>query len=319
MKQIFVFGLVMVLLLGVVGCGAAATSRPASAPTVVSVAPVESMPFGKRATALDNAPKSAESAGGSTGIAQDGAQPQAANAAAADRMIIYSGSLSLVVKDTRASVEQITQIVQEAGGFVTSSNTYQDEGHTRATMMVRVPGQDLAQLKATLGRIKTLAVTVEREDLNGQDVTDQYTDTQADIENLTAQRNSYRNLLDRATKMEDIINIQTRLDEVQGQINRLTGQQLKIKESVKLATVTISLTPDALAQPIAIGSWRPQGTARNAIQALIWSLQRLGDLLIIAGICGVPVALLIGAGQLRRPSLKPSLLVGRRVPSIIVG
>jgi hypothetical protein len=161
-------------------------------------------------------------------------------------------------------------------------------------MTVRVPGEDLTQLKATLSKIKALALQVESENLNGQDVTDQYADTQAEIENLTAQRDSYRNLLDRATKMEDILNIQTRLDQVQGQINRLTGQQLKLKESVKLATVSITLTPDALAQPIALGTWRPQGTARGALQALIWSLQRLGDLLIIAGICILPAAVLIG-------------------------
>ena len=209
-------------------------------------------------------------------------------------MIIYSGQLSLVVKDTRAVVEQITQIVKDAGGFVTESNTYQDQGHTRATMSVRVPGEDLAQLKVTLGKIKALAMTVESENLNGQDVTDQYADTQAAIENLTAQRDSYRKLLDRAEKMEDILNIQTRLDQVQGQINQMTGQQLKLKESVKLATVGITLTPDALAQPIVVGSWRPEGTAREAFLALLNALKAIGNILIWTGICILPVALLIG-------------------------
>ena len=235
--------------------------------------------------------KADQSAGGQTQVAN---QPVAANAAAAERMIIYSGQLSLVVKDTRAVVEQITQVVKDAGGFVTQSNTYQDQGHTRATMSVRVPGEDLAQLKTTLGKIKALAMTVESENLNGQDVTDQYADTQADIENLTAQRDSYRKLLDRAEKMEDILNIQTRLDQVQGQINTLTGSQLKLKESVKLATVSITLTPDALAQPIIVGSWRPQGTARDAFRALLNALKALGDILIWTGICILPVALLIG-------------------------
>ena len=209
-------------------------------------------------------------------------------------MIVYSGQLSLVVKDTPVIVEQISQIVKDVGGFVVSSNTYQDQGHARATMTIRVPGQDLAQLKAILSKIKVLALLVEQENLNGQDVTDQYADTQAGIDNLIVQRDSYRKLLDRATKMEDILSIQARLDDVQGRINRLTGQQFKLKENVKFATVNITLTPDALAEPIAIGTWRPQGTVRSAFQALIWSLQRLGDLLIITGICILPAALLIG-------------------------
>jgi Domain of unknown function (DUF4349) len=286
MKKVLAFLLVMILLVAAVGCSAAATPprgvvvtrTVAGAPAAQPAAPSESLAYD-------------QSAGGQTGAAN---QPLAANAAAAERMIIYSGSLSLVVKDARAVVEQITQVVKDAGGFVTESNVYQDSGYTRATMSVRVPGEDLAQLKATLGKIKALAVTVESENLNGQDVTDQYADTQAAIENLTLQRDSYRKLLDRAEKMEDILNIQTRLDQVQGQINSLTGQQLKLKENVKLATVSITLTPDALAQPIVVGSWRPQGTARDAFRALLNALKTLGDVLIWTGICILPVALLVG-------------------------
>ena len=293
MKKVFLFLLVMMLLVAAAGCSPAAMPTPQAsrgfapgAPAAQPAAPSESMAYD-------------QSTGGQTQVAN---QPVAANAAAAERMIIYSGQLSLVVKDTRAVVEQITQIVKDAGGFVTQSNTYQDQGHTRATMAIRIPGEDLAQLKVTLGKIKALAVTVETESLNGQDVTDQYADTQAAIENLTLQRDSYRKLLDRAEKMEDILNIQTRLDQVQGQINRLTGQQLKLKESVKLATVSITLTPDALAQPIVVGSWRPEGTARDAFRALLNALKALGNILIWTGICILPVALLIGV---------PAFLVGR--------
>ncbi len=285
MKKALALLLIVILLVAAAGCSAAATPPHAVAVTAVVAGAPAAAPTEPPAAAYD------QSAGGQTEVAN---QPMAANAAAAERMIIYSGSLSLVVKDARAVVEQITQVVKDAGGFVTESNVYQDQGYARATMSVRVPGEDLAQLKATLGKIKALAVTVESEDLNGQDVTDQYADTQAAIENLTLQRDSYRKLLDRAEKMEDILNIQTRLDQVQGQINSLTGQQLKLKENVKLATVSITLTPDALAQPIVVGSWRPQGTARDAFRALLNTLKTLGDVLIWTGICVLPIALLIG-------------------------
>jgi hypothetical protein len=288
MKKVLVCFLVMMLLVAAAGCSAAATPMPHA---VVVTRTVAGAPMAQPAAPSTESKAYDQSTGGQTQVAN---QPLVANAAAAERMIIYSGQLSLVVKDTRTVVEQITQIVKDAGGFVTESNTYQDEGHTRATMSVRVPGEDLTQLKATLGKIKALAMTVESENLSGQDVTDQYADTQAEIENLTAQRDSYRKLLDRAEKMEDILNIQTRLDQVQGQINRLTGQQLKLKESVKLATVSITLTPDALAQPIVVGSWRPQGTARDAFRALLNALKAIGNILIWTGICILPVALLIG-------------------------
>ena len=281
-RKVFVSLFVIFLLVVSAGCGAAATPQTSRGLTSSGGAPAA-----PPAPALEAQP--AADVGGRTAN-----QPQSANAAGAEQMIVYTGQLALVVKDTQAIVEQITQIAKDVGGFVISSNTYQDEGHTRATMAIRVPGKDLTQLKATLAKVKALALTVESENLAGQDVTDQYADNQADIDNLTAQRDSYRKLLDRATKMEDILSIQARLDQVQGQINTLTGRQLKLKDSVKFATVNITITPDALAQPIAIGTWRPQGTVRTAFQALIWALQRLGDLLIFTGICILPAALLIG-------------------------
>jgi hypothetical protein len=280
---------VILLLVVVAGCSQAATPAPQAFRGDRGLAPA--------ATAAPAQPQ--VPAAGLANLqdllsGQPANQPQAANAAAAERMIIYSGELSLIVKDTNAVVDQITQIVKDAGGFVVSSNTYQDQGHTRATMTIRVPGEDLTQLKATLSKIEALALQVESRKLDGQDVTDQYADTQADIENLTAQRDSYRKLLDRAEKMEDILNIQTRLDQVQGQINTLTGRQLKLKESVKFATVNITITPDELAQPIQVAGWRPEGTARDAFRALLNALKLIGDILIWTGICILPVALLIG-------------------------
>ena len=283
-RKVFVSLFVILLLVASAGCSAAAPAAPQTSRGLTSSGGAPAAP---PMPALEAQPVA--DAGNRAGN-----QPQSANAAGAERMIVYTGQLSLVVKDTKATVEQITQIAQDVGGFVVSSNTYQDEGHARATMAIRVPGEDLTQLKATLAKVKALALTVESENLTGQDVTDQYADTQADIENLTAQRDSYRKLLDRATKMEDILSIQARLDQVQGQINTLTGRQLKLKDSVKFATVNITITPDELAQPIAIGTWRPQGTARTAFQSLIWALQRLGDLLIFAGICILPAALVMG-------------------------
>ena len=290
-RTVFMSLLVILLLVAASGCSASRSAAPApqtsrgdaSSGGAPAAPPLEAKP------AVDNAGQAVN-------------QPEAANAAGAEQMIVYSGELSLVVKDTNAVVDQITQIVKDAGGFVLASNTFKDQGHARATMTVRVPGEDLTQLKGTLDKIKALAMTVESENLTGQDVTDQYANTQAQIENLTAQRDSYRKLLDRATQMEDILNIQTRLDQVQGQINTLTGQQLKLKESVKFATVTFTITPDELAQPIQVAGWRPEGTARDAFRALLNALKFIGNALIWGGICILPVALLIGV---------PAFLVSR--------
>ena len=53
------------------------------------------------------------------------------------------------------------------------------------------------------------------------------------------------------------------------------------------------LIPDALNQPIEVGGWRPQGVAKDAVEALVRSLQGLANVVIWLGIYVLPLALVI--------------------------
>jgi len=61
-----------------------------------------------------------------------------------------------------------------------------------------------------------------------------------------------------------------------------------LEQSAALATVNLDLIPDALAQPIQVGGWHPEGTLRNAIQSLVRVLQFLVDAAIVIVILIVP-------------------------------
>jgi hypothetical protein len=69
-----------------------------------------------------------------------------------------------------------------------------------------------------------------------------------------------------------------------------------------MSLINISLVPDALSQPIEIGGWRPEGVARDAIEALVRALQGLATAGIWLGIFFLPLALLF---------LGPLFLLGR--------
>ena len=98
-----------------------------------------------------------------------------------ERLIIRNASLDLVVQDTEASVAQINQLVGELEGFVVSSQmTAFDEG-VRASLTVRVPAESL---DSALERIRALATEVRRQTISGQDVTEEYTDLQAQLRHL---------------------------------------------------------------------------------------------------------------------------------------
>ena len=62
-----------------------------------------------------------------------------------------------------------------------------------------------------------------------------------------------------------------------------------LSQSAALATITVTLIPDALAQPIQVGGWQPAGVIRDALQALIGALQGLATIAIWLVIVVAPV------------------------------
>ena len=56
----------------------------------------------------------------------------------------------------------------------------------------------------------------------------------------------------------------------------------------------MGITADEAVQPIQLGGWQPVGVAKDAIEALIETLQFLGNAAIWFALCVLPIGLLIG-------------------------
>jgi hypothetical protein len=211
-----------------------------------------------------------------------------------DRMVIYTVDTELIVKDAAETMEQIEDLADEMGGFVSDSNSWKDEGLLRARVTVRVPADKLDE---ALAQIRDLAMDLESESREGQDVTEEFTDLEARLRNLRTTEEELLELL--KTRQEDtgdteaILEVHRYLTDIRGQIEQLQGRMNYLSNLAAMATIRIGLTPDALAQPIVVGRWQPQGTAKDAIQALIKAVQFLVDFLIWILIFIVPVLIVI--------------------------
>lgn len=67
------------------------------------------------------------------------------------------------------------------------------------------------------------------------------------------------------------------LSRVEGEIEALKGRIQFLEQSSAFSSITVNVSPDALAQPIQVGGWRPSGVAKDAIEALITMLQVLAN------------------------------------------
>jgi len=214
-----------------------------------------------------------------------------------ERLVIRNANLTLVVENPTASVETISRMAQDMGGFVVSSYLYEtalgagDLTTTQGTLTVRVPAD---RLDEALQAIKAGAIEVRSENISGEDVTQQYVDLQSRLRNLEAAEAQLQEIMGSATRTEDVMMVYNQLVQVRGEIESVKGQMQYFEQSAKLSAVTLELIPDAAAQPLQIAGWRPQGTAKAAVEALIRALQFLADAAIWAVICIVPIGVILG-------------------------
>ena len=250
--------------------------------------------------------------------AQRGALSDAASDAApptsGDRLVIRNANLSLVVKDPAESLNAIAALAESLSGFVVSSNIYQTsvdaQGNKimQANISIRVPTD---KLQAALAQLKGMAVSVNSESTSGEDVTAQYTDLESHLRNLEAAEAQLQKIMDGATKTEDVLAVYNQLVYIRDQIEQVKGQMQYYRESAALSLITVDLIPDALSRPIEVGGWRPEGVAKDALEALLRSLQVIANLVIwsviyllpLGLVCGLPVFL--GARFVVRRLLRP--------------
>jgi hypothetical protein len=120
-------------------------------------------------------------------------------------------------------------------------------------------------------------------------------DLDARLRNLEAAEAQLQQILKQATSTEDVLAVYRELTNLRSQIEQVKGRMKYLSQSAALATITVTLIPDALAQPIQVGGWQPAGVIRDALQALISALQGLATIAIWLVIVVAPMALIIAA------------------------
>ena len=216
---------------------------------------------------------------------------------AGTRLVIKNADLAIVVKNPKASMTEITKLAEKMGGFVVASNLYQtyygpnNTEVPEATITIRVP---VGKLDEALASIKAGVVDVNYENVTGQDVTSEYVDLQSRLTAKQAAEKKLLEILDKAEKSEDVLAIYLQVQNVQTEIELLKGQIKYYEDSATLSAISVRLIAEAGTQPIAVGPWTPTGTAKAAIQDLIYFFQNFVEFLIRFVLYSLPSLILIG-------------------------
>jgi hypothetical protein len=260
---------------------------------------------GERAAVDSEAAEEPQQGGNGATDPDDFAAPPLA--APIEQRIVKTGEITLEVEQVGEALGRVRALAVELGGYVGGSQagTLDD----RASLTIRIPA---ATFDEAIARLHEMDADVLAEATREQDVTGQVVDLEARIDNLRASETSYRELVARAERVEDILAVQSRLDEVRGQIEQLTAQLDAIEGQAALSTLTITLVPKAAPIAQQTETWDPGAQLDRALASLVGIGQGLLDGAIWFAVVWLPILLVLAFIVLI--ALRGVLEVRRRLP-----
>jgi hypothetical protein len=213
-----------------------------------------------------------------------------------ERIVIKNADMTIVVTDPAVSMDRINRMAEEMGGFVVKADLNYTELNNgrkvpRAVAVIRVPAE---RLNEALDKIRAESGQDPiSESINSQDVTSEYTDLQSRLRNEQAAEAQLMQIMEQASRTEDVLNVYNQLVQVRERIEVLQGQIKYYEESAALSSITTQLLVDEAVQPLTVGRWQLGGAAKQAAQSLLNTLEFLSRAFIWVVIYLLPVLLVI--------------------------
>lgn len=157
---------------------------------------------------------------------------------AANRKLIKRGNADIKSNDVKASYQNIGVLVNKYEGFETNIIQNESDSYIFITVEYNIPAAKLDDFVAELSE----AEDVKYLDIEAEDITNSYYDSEIRLDNLERSLEQYNKLLADATDMEDIIALQNEIDNITLNIESLKGQ-LKLWDSqIDYSTINIEIS-----------------------------------------------------------------------------
>lgn len=222
-KRVMALGIAFFLTLSMAACGAGGGDKSASpAMETADSASEYEMPMENTA---DYGMNTASDDAGTSAIYDDS-------------KLILRGSIDAEATDFPAAVAAIEQQVAKAGGYIESSSSSGNVGYRYASFTIRVPREAFETLFNAVGE----NCHVLSSSRSSENVSADYYDSEARKAALETKRERLLALLEKADKMEDIIDLENALSDVQYEIECLSGTLRNYDRLISFSTIELYLS-----------------------------------------------------------------------------
>ncbi|MDD7641483.1 MAG: DUF4349 domain-containing protein [bacterium] len=241
-KQLCVTLLAMLMVFTLSGCGASGSkgfNESAAADTAApQEAPVEEFKVTEEAVE-EEAWDDAEMDSGMTDAAA-GAGEAKTETVQSNEKIIYTYNYSVETKQFDTFMQAVQSRINEYGGYLESSESNGNpEMNIRryANMVIRIPAD---KMHAFLNMVKENS-NVTYSSSSTDDVTLSYVDMQSHIKALKTEQETLMGILEKATKLEDIITIQNQLTNIRYELESYESQLRVYDNRINYSTLYLDI------------------------------------------------------------------------------
>ncbi|MBO5862823.1 MAG: DUF4349 domain-containing protein [Paludibacteraceae bacterium] len=143
------------------------------------------------------------------------------------------------LKDVDASKERVGHLLSSLNGFVVSEEFRSNRNFDEYDMELRVPADSLDKFVASLNGLEG---KISKRNFYSEDLTAKYLDSKSRKETKQAMLENYRRLLSTAKDVEDLLEIQERIDEIQEDAEAMSKVIMKIDYDVEFSSVDLTLS-----------------------------------------------------------------------------
>lgn len=202
--------------------------------------------------AAEETAEGGEAASDDDRLGSGGITPAALQTTQIGRDIIFTADLTVAVDGVAAAGQDATRIVEQNGGFLFGQQT-SGSPEPRSILTFKVAPESFQEVLAALGSMGDL----RSQTVSASDVTERIVDLESRINTAVASVARLRALLEQASDIEAIVELENELMERETELETLRGQLRTLQEQVALATIVLTLveTTDRPALAVAVSAY----------------------------------------------------------------
>lgn len=203
-----------------------------------------------------------------------------------EQKIIKTGDIRFETNDLSATYTQMVTAVKKHKAIIQNDTEGKEYGSIFRKIIVRVPSKNF---DVFLGDISKGVVYFDNKEIASQDVTEEYIDIDARLKAKKVLEARYLDLLKKANKVSEMLEIEAQLSAIREEIEAKEGQLRYMQSQISMSTITIQFyktVADEGGATISYGSkiWNAITSGFNSISSFFIGLLSIWPFLIIVAV-----------------------------------